>query len=221
MKRARTTGAAACARHSRGSDTAPKRLKMCTDLCTKEDCGGCRASFGWVSPSVALELENHFAKHDAAELERRTPPFATGLAVTYQGAACRFQRYHTKSSRHCIVATEPVAAHGTKIISGVDVRKVSVRGRVCKLPPPELLRQLHFGETEFWQLRKKYRKWVAGFLAWRRAALASLKKGQQGLGGDAAAALQSWLSDSAPTATVAEIEAQLAKVASCAYANDG
>ena len=132
MKRARTKGAEACARQSRGG-TAPKRLKMCTDLCPKEDCGGCRASFGWVSPRVALELEKHFAAHDAAELKRRTPPYAKGLAVTYKGTACRFQRYHTGSSQHCIVATEPTASRSLKVITCVAVRALSVRRRVCKL----------------------------------------------------------------------------------------
>ena len=78
MKRARTTGAAACARHSRGSDTAPKRLKMCTDLCPKEDCGGCRSSFGWVSPRVALQLEEHFAaKFVDQTMSTNTNGFAT------------------------------------------------------------------------------------------------------------------------------------------------
>jgi hypothetical protein len=169
MKRARTTGAAACARHSRGSDTAPKRLKMCTDLCPKEDCGGCRSSFGWVSPRVALQLEEHFAAHDKVELKRRTQPYAKGLAVTYKGTACRFQRYHTGSKHHCILASEPTSSDGIKVITGAAVSAVSVKRRVCGLPPPALLQQLHFGEAEFWQLRKKFRKWVSGFLARRNA----------------------------------------------------
>ena len=85
-----------------------------------------------------------------------------------------------------------------------------MRRRKCELPPPELVNQLHFGETEFWQLRKKFRKWVSGFLTRRSAALAILENKLHRLDGDDAALLKEWLSDSAPTATEAEIEAQLA-----------